>query len=226
MSVIVPVHNEAPAIAGVVSGIVAELAADRPVVVIVVDDGSTDDTVDVVQALVDTIGDIELVRHPENRGYGAAISTGWAQAATDLVAIMDGDGQYGPGDLERLCRQADDGADAVVGVRTNRADPVGRRLLGRLGTGIARLVLRTSVQDINCGLKVFDRALVDGPLGSRGGFVSTELLWLASSQRVAVVELPVSHRPRAAGRQSGGSLRVLGLLVPDFVRVWRSSRRW
>ncbi|MCP3877516.1 MAG: glycosyltransferase family 2 protein [Sulfitobacter sp.] len=225
MSVIVPVHNEAPVIVDVVTGILAELTAHRLVTVIVVDDGSSDNSAALVRDMATGAHNIELVCHSTNRGYGAAIATGWAQASTELVAIMDGDGQYLPVDLEALCQHADTGADAVIGVRIRRADPLVRRILGRGGTLLVRLMLRAPVQDVNCGLKVFARTLGQQPLESRGGFVSTELLWRASKRGIPVAEVGVTHQARRTGRQSGGSPKVLGLLIPDFLRVWRTHRR-
>ncbi len=225
MSVIVPVHNEAPLIADVVSGILRELTPHRHVTVIVVDDGSSDKSATVVREMAAATDSIELVCHPTNRGYGAAIATGWDRSSTDLVAIMDGDGQYLPADLETLCRHADAGVDAVIGVRTRRADPLPRRILGHGGTMLARPLLGTPVQDVNCGLKVFARTIGREPLESCGGFISTELLWRASKQGIPVTEIEVSHQARPIGRQSGGSPKVLGLLFPDFVRVLRSYRR-
>lgn len=186
--------------------------------VVCVDDGSTDATSELVQRVSAQNPWVELRTHPRRRGYGAAIATGLEGSATRIVGWMDGDGQYDPRDLLVLQHHVIDGAAAAIGTRIDRADASWRRVLGMAGTALARRITSVALEDADAGIKLFDTDRVDlDGLRSTGSYVSTEAVGRAS--RVGRIDqVPVNHRPRHSGHQTGASPRVLAGLVADFVR--------
>ncbi len=159
-SVIIPCYNEGAVIAATVGGLMAfleEHLAGR-YEIIVVDDGSGDDT---PQALQDLPG-IRLLRHSQNRGYGAALKTGIRNAQGEYVATFDGDGQHRPEDLLRLCQQIDqEGLDMVVGARSRLLHSNLWRMPGKWLLGwLANYLTRTKIPDLNSGLRVVRREVI------------------------------------------------------------------
>jgi glycosyltransferase involved in cell wall biosynthesis len=177
--------------------------------VIVVDDGSTDATRAIAEGLAARDPHVRVVGHDRNRGYGAALRSGIAASRSDWILITDGDRQFDLGELERFLAPATD-CDLVAGYRIDRADPLGRRLAAHAWN---RLMCRTfgiSVRDVDCAFKLMRggaaRALA---LESDGAMVSTELLVRAALAGWRTAEVGVHHRPRPAGRPSGGDPRVI-----------------
>jgi glycosyltransferase involved in cell wall biosynthesis len=151
VSIIVPAYNEEEGISATLAGI--RLAMSRPSMeheIIVVDDGSTDGTVDAVQREEG----VRLIRHHTNRGYGAAIKTGIRQARYDWIAIIDADGTYPPSAMPLLLDHLDD-HDMIVGARPPEEISAIRRpakwILGRL----AEYLAETQIPDLNSGMRVF-----------------------------------------------------------------------
>ena len=151
LSIVIPALNEADGIADIanrVMGIRAALvAAGVPTLeLIVVDDGSTDDTA----AIAEGVAGVTVIRHGRNQGYGAAIKTGFRAAKGDMLAFLDADGTYPPEAFPELCRSlAAQGADIVVGSRM-AGEESGMPLVRRLGNSFfARLVSLTSGQKIS-----------------------------------------------------------------------------
>ena len=200
LSLVLPAYNEAAVIRQAVreaEDALGRLFADYEV--IVVDDGSSDATAGVVADLLPTAPHTRLVRHGLNRGYGAALRTGFEAARCPLVAFTDADCQFDLADLGRLADLATE-YPVVVGYRHDRQDPWRRRLLSRGYNLLARTLCGTGVRDVDCALKVFRReAVADLLPESRGFFVNTEMLTRARLRGYAVAEVPVTHRPRAGG---------------------------
>jgi len=152
VSVVVPAYNEAQTIAGVLEHIVEVMRGlSEPFQVIVVDDGSTDGT---AQAFEES-EHLRLIRHPQNRGYGAALKTGIRASKSELVVIIDADGTYPPEAIPKLLAEADS-QDMVVGARTgaNVAVPLLRRPAKRALTWLASYLAEADIPDLNSGLRV------------------------------------------------------------------------
>ena len=127
VSAFVPCHNEEGNVEAVVRGLLTTLGAlGVPFEVVVVDDGSTDRTAEVVRRLAQQDRRVRLVQHPRNIGYGAALRTGFASARYPWVFFTDGDGQFDPRDFVRLVPHTAS-ADLVVGYRARRQDPASDR---------------------------------------------------------------------------------------------------
>ncbi|MFO0841453.1 MAG: glycosyltransferase [Gemmataceae bacterium] len=218
LSLVLPAFNEQDGIRQAVAEAdeaLARLCDDYEV--LVVDDGSRDGTAAAAEAEAARRPRVRVLRHAGNRGYGAALRTGFEAARLGLVAFTDADCQFHLDDLGDLLARAGE-ADVVVGYRVGRKDPWRRRFLSGGYNLLARALLGTRVRDIDCALKVYRRDALAGLLPeSQGFFVNTEMLTRAAQQGLRVAEVGVRHRPRLHG-VSSVSLRevprTLGRLLP------------
>ncbi len=228
ISLVLPAFNEAAVIGRAVAEAEAALAGRFAAFeVIVVDDGSTDGTAAEVERLLHTAPHTRLLRHGTNRGYGAALRTGFEAARFPLVAFTDADCQFDLSelaDLAAIAAAAD--RDIVAGYRADRKDPWRRRFLSRGYNLLARTLLGTRVRDVDCALKVFRRtALAQLLPESRGFFVNTEMLTRARLLGLTVAERPVTHRPRAGG-DSKVSLWEVPRTFRTLVSFWWNDVVW
>ncbi len=226
LSLVIPALNEAAVIARAVGEAETALAAHfGHFEIIVVDDGSSDDTTAEVFALLPSAPHTRILWHDTNRGYGAALRTGFEAARFDLVAFTDADCQFDLTDLARLVPLASE-VPIVAGYRADRKDPWRRRFLSWGYNVLARALCGTRVRDVDCALKVFRRDVMEGLLPeSRGFFVNTEMMTRARQLGLEVAEAPVTHRPRA-----GGESKVALSEVPRTARAlfsfwWREVVR-
>jgi dolichol-phosphate mannosyltransferase len=223
LSLVIPAYNEA----AVIDRAVAEAEAALPrhfdaFEILVVDDGSTDATAARVTELLPFSPHTRLLRHDPNRGYGAALRTGFEAARYDLVAFTDADCQFDLNDLGRLAAATSE-YPLAVGYRADRKDPWLRRFYSRGYNLLARTLLGTRVRDADCALKVFRRAALAHLLpASRGFFVNTEMLTRARQLGFPLIQMPVAHRPRL-----GGESKVSVWEIPKTARAlvsfwWRT----
>jgi dolichol-phosphate mannosyltransferase len=219
LSLVIPAYNEEAGIRHAVAEADEALARVAPEhEILVVDDGSTDGTAAAVaeEALVRPA--VRLLRHPTNRGYGAALRTGFEAARFERVAFTDADCQFHLDDLSSLLPLTDAHAVAA-GYRVGRQDPAKRRLMSWGYNTAVRALLGTRVRDVDCALKAYRReALAELLPESSGFFVNTEMLARARQLGYRVAEAGVRHRPRLRGSSKVSVLRdvprVLGALLP------------
>jgi glycosyltransferase involved in cell wall biosynthesis len=210
LSIVLPCHDEAENIERAVDEAMAagELVADAHEV-IVVDDGSTDGTRDLAQGMADVDPRVRVLVHERNRGYGAAVRTGLAAARLEWVFLTDADLQFDLRELTRFAPVAPS-CDIVAGYRVHRADPPHRLLNAAAWNLLVRGTFHLHLHDVDCAFKLMRRELVQPlPLIADGAMVSAELMVRARDADARIVELGVGHRPRAAGRSSGASPRVV-----------------
>jgi glycosyltransferase involved in cell wall biosynthesis len=205
-----------------------------PYSVTVVDDGSTDNTLEVFAMLALAYPNVlSLEQHEANQGYGAALRTGFKaalQTGLEWIAFCDGDCQFRPHELGKLLARArQTSADMVVGYRIKRADGWRRYVIGRLWHVLSMLVLIRNVKgdqhefkptDVDCGFRLYRREaiaqLLPDLVGDRGAAINPELIARANAVGMKISEVGVTHHRRTRGSQSGtnalvalGSLRQL-----------------
>jgi len=210
LSFVYPAYNEEPNIEATVraTAAVAERLV-RDYEIIVVNDGSTDRTGVLLDRLARENPHVRPVEHPANRGYGAALTTGFREAGMDLLFFSDSDGQFDVKEIEDLLPHIES-HDIVTGYRLNRQDPWHRRLNAFGWNTLTRFVLGTGVKDVNCAFKLFRRGVFDRiRIRSEGALVNAETFGKARRLGMSVHEVPVTHLPRRFGTQTGANLRVI-----------------
>jgi len=181
---------------------------DGSLEVLIVDDGSTDRTPQLADALAAADPRVR-VHHQPNRGYGGALQAGFANARGELVCFSDGDLQFDLAEMRRLFDRLDDAqhpVDAVIGFRIKRRDPFHRIFIAKTYNAIVSVAFGLRVRDIDCAMKLFRRSVFDGlRLDAEGPFLSAELLIKLRARGVTMDQVGVNHYPRAAGTNTGAS---------------------
>jgi glycosyltransferase involved in cell wall biosynthesis len=224
LSVVLPAFNEEANIEQVVRQCVAYLDERMPSYeLLVVNDGSHDRTGQILDGLVGECPRLRPLHHPQNRGYGAALRTGFSAATKRFVFYMDGDGQFDIRDLDLLLPLATDEDHIVTGFRIERRDPFVRRLNARLFGGfLVRVMLGVRVRDLNCAFKLIPKKVFDQiTLESPGALINAELYGRAVRRGFSIKEVGVHHYPRTAGVQTGAHLSVILRAFYDLARLRR-----
>jgi hypothetical protein len=225
ISLCMPCYNEGEVVEEVLRGALAVLPefVDE-YEILVVDDGSTDETAAIVERLAADDDRIRLVRHETNRGYGAAFATALRAAHGEWICFTDGDGQFNLLDLPQLLVEAQS-ADVVVGYRHRRADNGVRRFNARGWKWLMHGLAGIRVRDLDCAFKLFPRWVVEQlQLTANGACISAEILAQCTHGGLLVCEVPVNHFPRAAGKATGGNLRVVARAFREIPIVWKYRR--
>ncbi|MCL5958423.1 MAG: glycosyltransferase family 2 protein [Chloroflexi bacterium] len=227
ISLILPAHNEEPNIGPVVeaaSGVLPEVFRDYEV--IIVDDGSHDSTPRIADEVAAGNPHVKVVHHPHNRGYGAALTSGFRAASGDYWMFMDSDRQFDIRDVSRLAPYVSR-YDIVAGYRMKRNDPHHRFIIGSTFNRVVRILFGIKVKDIDCGFKIFRAdVLRNMDLKSPGALINTEIHAKAISQRRSLFEVGVNHYPRLEGEQSGASLKVVSRAMTETIKLWWRMRNY
>jgi glycosyltransferase involved in cell wall biosynthesis len=224
ISVVVPICNEERSVALLYEELQAALdPLEREWEAVFVDDGSSDGSFAALTRLHARTANVRVVRLRRNFGKAAALAAGFAHATGDVVVTIDGDLQDDASEIPRLLAKLDEGFDLVSGWKTERRDPLTRRLPSRLFNWTASRVAGIRLHDMNCGLKAYRAEVVRGLTlyGELHRFIPV----LAHERGFRVAELPVNHRPRAHGRSRYGMERYLraflDLLTVSFMGRYR-----
>jgi glycosyltransferase involved in cell wall biosynthesis len=218
LSVVIPIRNEAPSLEELHRELTDVLRAwGRPYEIIVVDDGSTDDSYDILRRLQAVDPYLRVIRLRRNFGQTAAFSAGFDHALGRVIVTSDGDLQNDPKDIPAMVDTLERGCDIVCGWRKDRKDPfVSRKLPSMLANHLISSATGVRLHDYGCSLKAF-RAEVVKPLrlyGEMHRFIPA----IASEQGVAIRELAVNHRPRRHGRSKYGIGRTIRVIL-DLMTV-------
>ncbi len=228
VSVVIAAKNESEAIGPLIGEIAAALDGVEPYEIIVVDDGSTDNMVEILKALQMTHPQLRIVRHARSCGQSAGVRTGAAAARAPVIATLDGDGQNDPADIPAmlaLLRAGSPGGKLamIAGQRVKRQDSWVKRYSSKIANGVRSRLLRDSTPDTGCGLKVFSREAYQ------------RLPWFDHQHRFLpalmlregyeVISAPVGHRHRSAGVSKYGTWDRLWVGIVDIFGVaWLQSR--
>ncbi|HEX5498819.1 MAG TPA: glycosyltransferase family 2 protein [Thermomicrobiales bacterium] len=227
LSLVLPAHNEAANLGPVVERareILPRHVADFEI--IIVDDGSRDATPQIAAALAAADGRVRVIRHPRNRGYGAALTSGFRASRGDYVMFMDSDRQFDIADLRLLAPFVAD-FDIVAGFRKERNDPLVRRINAEIFNVVVRLLFGVHLRDIDCAFKVFRGDLLRSiELTAPGALINTEIQAKARRQGATVQQVGVRHFPRIAGEATGGSVRVIARAMSETALLWWRMRSY
>jgi glycosyltransferase involved in cell wall biosynthesis len=222
ISVFFPAYNDAGTIASMV------VLADRTLrkvtddyEIIVVNDGSTDHTAQVLSELEGHYPRLRVVNHPTNLGYGSALRTGFASATKDLIFYTDGDAQYDVREMERLVPVMTDDVDIVNGYKISRSDPKHRILIGLIYCWIVKLAFGIRIKDVDCDFRLVRRSCYNRVrLFSTSGTICVEMIKSFQDAGLRFAEAPVHHYHRAYGKSQFFNFRRLFKTFVDLSRLW------
>jgi glycosyltransferase involved in cell wall biosynthesis len=224
LSVFLPAYNEEDSIATTVENVVKvlkELKIEWEVLVI--NDGSKDQTAEVVKKLGKKYPNVKLVNHEVNKGYGRALKTGFSSARYPWVAFVDSDGQFDFEEIKKLIAKTDE-ADVILGYRLNRADPFQRRIFTWGWKMLAMALLGLNVRDYSCGFKLIKKKVIEdiSPIESEEKVTQIEMLIKAKKKGYKFAEVGVHHYPRTAGVPTGANMSVVLKSFADILRLWQN----
>lgn len=222
LAVLVPVYNEAENVTPMVREVAAAFKGGLAYELVFIDDGSRDQTWDVIQAAAREHPEVRGLRHRQNRGQSAAVWTGLLRTSTPLIATLDGDLQNDPADLPKFLPLLNE-ADLICGVRQNRQDTWVRRKSSLIARWTRKTFLGVDFQDTGCALRVFKRELVWHVIPFNG--MHRFLPLLAYWGGAVVKEVPVHHRSRQFGVSKYGVWNRLGRGIADVMALRWYRRR-
>ncbi|MHC4385788.1 MAG: glycosyltransferase family 2 protein [Planctomycetota bacterium] len=210
LSVFFPCYNEKDSIRSLTEktvSVVEKICSDHEV--ILVNDGSSDGTDVLANQLAEEYPAVRVIHHTQNKGYGAALQSGFRAATKEYVFYTDGDGQFDIGELPNLLpliRQY----DIVSGYRISRQDNLLRKINAFCWTKLVGFLFDLKLKDIDCAFKLYKREIFDRiEMHSTGALIDTEILARAQRKGYTITQIGVHHYPRMAGQQTGANLKVI-----------------
>jgi glycosyltransferase involved in cell wall biosynthesis len=227
LSLVLPVHNEEENIGIVIERALEVLPQYAPDFEIVpVNDGSRDGSAKILDDLARAHPQVKPVTHKVNRGYGAALTSGFGAATGDFVMFMDADRQFDIADLGLLAPFVGQ-FDIVAGFRMKRNDPLHRRVFAEIFNVTVRILFGVHLRDIDCAFKVFRGDLLRSiELTAPGALINTEIQAKARRQGATLEQVGVHHYPRVAGTATGGSPRVIARAMKETLLLWWRMRSY
>jgi glycosyltransferase involved in cell wall biosynthesis len=226
ISVFFPCYNEQDNVAHTAEQAVAvleKLNADFEV--IIVDDGSADDTSKVADEISCRNRSVKVVHHPGNLGYGAALQSGFRASTKELVFYTDGDGQFDINEMPPLIPLIKK-YDIISCYRLNRQDSFIRKINGWCWTKLVCLLFGMKIRDIDCAFKLYKREIFDNiKLSSAGALIDAEILARAIRKGYSVTQKGVHHYPRTAGAQTGANLIVILRAFKELFKLYGRIRK-
>lgn len=224
LSVILPAFNDAESFPSIMAKIVKLLPRlVDSYEIIIVNDGSKDDTIKVLERLKRSTPFLRIINHQQNLGYGAALVSGFKSARNDYVFYTDSDGQYDVLELQKLVAVFDDEIDIITGFKLNRADPWYRKIIGRLYNQFVRFVFGLKVQDVDCDFRLFRRSLLKGiNFQVNSGAFDVEFVKKLQEKGARFKEVGVCHYPRIYGRSQFFNFGPIFKSLRDLGRLFFS----
>ncbi len=224
LSVFFPAYNDSGTIASLVITAIRTARRLTPdYEVIVVNDGSADGTADILDELAKIYPQFRVVHHPQNRGYGGALQTGFQTASRELVFYTDGDAQYDPSEMELLWRRMADDVDLVNGYKISRSDPLHRILIGRIYHHVVSLLFGLTVRDVDCDFRLMRRSIFETVhLERSSGVICLEMMKKIQDAGFRIAEVPVHHYHRAYGKSQFFNFARLYKTAIDVMALWRA----
>jgi glycosyltransferase involved in cell wall biosynthesis len=222
VSAFFPCYNDALSIAKMVRDVHGALVTRvKDFEIIVVNDGSKDDSLAVLAHLADEISQLRIVNHEVNRGYGGALQSGFAAAQKQWVFYTDGDAQYDAAEIVRCIDAATPTTDVVQGWKVGRGDSWYRKVIGRTYHHVVKRLFTLSVRDTDCDFRLIRRSLADSvQLTSTSGVICVEMMRKFEKANARFVEVPVSHYFRPHGKSQFFRLPAITRSARQLFDLW------
>jgi glycosyltransferase involved in cell wall biosynthesis len=227
LSVFFPAYNEEENIKTTVENTIRVL---RKVAekweIIIVDDGSKDNTPALSDSLAKKNKNVRVIHHKPNRGYGGALKTGFKEAKYEWVAFTDSDGQFDFNEITKFISLKDE-ADLILGIRKSRADSILRKIYTWGWALLPKIILGMKAKDYSCGFKMIKKEVFDKVQPLKGEEKVTQIELLVKAQRMGfkISHVTVNHYPRKAGEQTGADIKVVLKSVFDLLKLWNQLRK-
>ena len=219
VSLVIPAYNDETTIGRLVTDsekLLSEICPDYEIVTI--NDGSRDNTLNVLKDLASKNPRIRVIDHPVNKGFGATIKELYLSGSKDLIFSLPGDYQYAPKELLAMAEGLR-ANDFVIGLRVHRNDPWRRKLQSHVYNLMLRILYGHKHKDVN-SIKLFRREILERiALISDTPFVDAELCIRAEKAGFRVIEIPIEHLPRLSQGASGGKLSVITETFKDLLKM-------
>jgi glycosyltransferase involved in cell wall biosynthesis len=222
ISIFFPAYNDAGTIASL--ALVAHMTArdlTDDYEVIVVEDGSPDHTGALLDELAQSFRWLKVVHHPQNRGYGGALRSGFAIASKDLVFYTDGDAQYDPRELKALYEALGPDVDFINGYKLGRSDPLHRIVIGRVYHWFVRTAFGLRIRDVDCDFRLMRRSVFEKvELTRSSGVICVELMKKVQDHGFRIAQVGVHHFHRSYGKSQFFNFRRVARTLLDLARLW------
>lgn len=222
LSIFFPVYNDWGTIGSLVTQAIAtaeKLTDDYEI--ILVNDGSKQMTVDILNFLEKTHPRLRVIHHPQNRGYGGALKSGIYACTKDLIFYTDGDAQYDVSEMTRLFEKMNEQVDVVNGWKLKRSDPFYRVWIGKAYHYFTKWLFKFKIRDVDCDFRLMRRKIFDQIyLESDSGLICVEMIKKITDAGYRFAEVPVTHHFRPSGKSEFFNFfRVFNVGI-DMIKLW------
>lgn len=222
LSIFFPVYNDWGTIGSMVALAIAtaeQITDDYEV--ILVNDGSEQHTVDVLNFVEKKFPQVRVVHHKKNRGYGGALRTGFLEARKDYVFYTDGDAQYDVRELKKLVPVMRPGIDVVNGYKIKRHDPWYRIVIGKCYHLVTKLAFSFTIRDVDCDFRLMRRGIFEKiQLEHNSGVICVEMIKKLHDAGCRFAEVPVTHFFRASGKSTFFRFGRIFRVGVDLTKLW------
>ncbi|CAB4723448.1 MAG: glycosyltransferase [Actinobacteria bacterium] len=222
VSAFFPCYNDALSIGKMVRDVRESLVeAVSDFEIIVVNDGSSDNSLQVLQELQKEVGELRIVNHEVNRGYGGALLSGFAASTKQWVFYTDGDAQYDAREITRCIAAVTEATDVIQGFKMGRGDPLHRRVIGRAYHHGVRFLFRLPVRDTDCDFRLIRNAVLGKVhLRSTTGVICVEMMHALNRVNANFVEVGVSHYHRPHGKSQFFRIPAISRSALQLLQLW------
>lgn len=222
LSAVFPAYNDAGTIPSMI--LASQIALGQitdDYEIIVTNDGSSDHTGLLLDTMTKRYPELRVIHHSSNRGYGAALRTGFGAATKEWIFYTDGDAQYNPLELVNLVDGLREDVDIVNGYKISRNDPVHRKIIGRIYHHFVRISFGFKLRDVDCDFRLIRRSIFDEIcLESSTGTICLEMVKKFQDAGYRFAEVPVSHYHRQYGKSQFFNWRRLWRTFKHLVQLW------
>ena len=189
--------------------------------IIVVDDGSKDESPKILRRLKKTIPNLKLVFHNSNKGYGGALKSGFKNSTKELIFYTDGDGQYDIKEIDRLVEKLTDEVDIVQGFKIKRFDPWYRTLIGKLYHHTSKMLFGLKIRDVDCDFRLIRKKAIDSiSLEYNSGVICVELVKKLQMKGCKFAQVGINHLPRLHGHSQFFNYKRVAKTLFELEQLW------